>query len=229
MAWWIPLAASVIGGIATARAGRRNIRAAQAEAQRAFEERQEQRRVLNEQMDVYKAQQFRNPFAENVFEDLTVNQQQAQFQAQQGEQQRANIMQNLRGAAGGSGIAGLAQALANQGQLQTQRISASIGQQEAANQKMAAQGQLNVQRGDEMLQRMNVDRESTLLGVRFGQATGANEAYAQAQKNVMGARTSAASANAEAFSNLTNTLGQTTFPTFNSDGSVKTKGSYTPY
>ena len=44
-------------------------------------------------------------------------------------------MQGLRGAAGGSGIAGLAQALANQGQLQTQRISASIGQQEAANQK----------------------------------------------------------------------------------------------
>ena len=118
MAWWIPLAASVIGGIATAKAGRRNIRAAQEEAQRAFEERQQQRQVLNEQMDVYKAQQFRNPFAENVFEDLTVNQQQAQFQAQQGEQQRSNIMQSLRGAAGGSGIAGLAQTLANQGQLQ---------------------------------------------------------------------------------------------------------------
>jgi len=229
MAWWIPLAASVIGGIATAKAGRRNIRAAQAEAQRAFEERQEQRKVLNEQMDVYKAQQFRNPFAENVFEDLTVNQQQAQFQAQRGEQQRANIMQNLRGAAGGSGIAGLAQALANQGQLQTQRISASIGQQEAANQKMAAQGQLNVQRGDEMLQRMNVDRESTLLGMRFGQATGSNEAYAQAQKNVMGARTSAASANAQAISNIVGTVGQTTFPTYNKETNKFEGGSYTPY
>ena len=34
---------------------------------------------------------------ENVYEDLTVNQQQAQFQAQQGSQQRANIMQNMRG------------------------------------------------------------------------------------------------------------------------------------
>ena len=53
---------------------------------------------------------------ENVYEDLTVNQQQAQFQAQQGNQQRANIMQNMKGAAGGSGIAGLAQLLANQGQ-----------------------------------------------------------------------------------------------------------------
>ena len=196
------MAVSVIGGIQQRKAGRRNISAAQEESQRAFEERQQQRQVLNEQMDVYKAQQFRNPFAENVFEDLTVNQQQAQFQAQQGDQQRANIMQGLRGAAGSSGIAGLAQTLANQGQLQAKQISASIGQQESANQKAAAQGQLNVQRGDEMLQRMNVDRESTILGMRFGQATGANEAYAQAQQNVMGARTSANSANASALGNI---------------------------
>lgn len=226
MAWWIPLAASVIGGIATAKAGRRNIRAAQEEAQRAFEERQQQRQVLNEQMDVYKAQQFRNPFAENVFEDLTVNQQQAQFQAQQGEQQRSNIMQSLRGAAGGSGIAGLAQTLANQGQLQAKQISTSIGQQESANQRMAAQGQLQVQKGDQLLQNMNVDRESTILGMRFGQATGANEAYAQAQKNIMGARTSAASANAQSISNIVGTVSKTTFPTFNADGSIKTPGNF---
>jgi|TARA_R100000084_G_scaffold58332_1_gene24834 hypothetical protein len=211
MAWWIPLAASAVGAIATARAGRRNIRFAQQEAQRAFEERQEQRRILNEQMDVYKSQKFINPFAENVFEDLTVNQQQAQFQAQQGAQQRANIMESLRSSAGGSGIAGLAQTLANQGQLQAQQISASIGQQEAANQRLAAQGELNVQRGEEALQRMNVDRESTILGMRFGQATGANEAYAQAQKNIMGARTSALSANTEALTNVVSTLGRTDF------------------
>ena len=94
---------------------------------------------------------------------------------------------------------------------------------------MAAQGQLNVQRGDEMLQRMNVDRESTLLGMRFGQATGANEAYAQAQKNVMGARTSAASANAEAISNIVGTVGQTTFPKYNKTTGKFEGGSYTPY
>ena len=76
-----------------------------------------------------------NPYAnmENVMEDLTVNQQQAQFETQQGQQQRANIMQQMGGAAGGSGVAGLAQALANQGQLQTQQTSASIGQQERQN------------------------------------------------------------------------------------------------
>ena len=82
-----------------------------------------------------------NPYAnmQNTMEDLTVNQQQAQFVAQQGAQTRANVMQNMRGAAGSSGIAGLAQAMANQGQQAAQQASASIGQQEASNQRAAAQ------------------------------------------------------------------------------------------
>ena len=81
-----------------------------------------------------------NPYAnlENTMEDLTVNQQQAQFEKQMAQQSQANVMQGMRGAAGGSGIAGLAQAMANQGSMQAQRASASIGQQEAANQKAKA-------------------------------------------------------------------------------------------
>ena len=67
---------------------------------------------------------------ENRFEDMTVDMQAAEFQAQQGQQQRANILQSLRGAVGTSGIAGLAQSLANQGALQAQQISAGISQQE---------------------------------------------------------------------------------------------------
>ena len=47
-------------------------------------------------------------------------------------------MGNMNAAAGGSGIAGLAQAMANQQAQNTQAASASIGQQEAANQRMAA-------------------------------------------------------------------------------------------
>ena len=89
-----------------------------------------------------------NRFAENVYEDLTVNQQQAQFMAQQGAQQRADTLQQLRGTAGSSGIAGLAQVMANQGQLQTQQAAASIGQHESRNQQLAAQGQLRVQSGE---------------------------------------------------------------------------------
>ena len=82
-----------------------------------------------------------NEFAglENTMEDLTVNQQQAQFEAEQFQQSQANIMEGMRGAAGGSGIAATVQALAGQGQLQAQQASASIGQQESANQMAAAQ------------------------------------------------------------------------------------------
>ena len=71
---------------------------------------------------------FKNPYQnmENTMEDLKVNTQQAEFQAQQFQQSQANIMQSLQGAAGGSGIAALAQTLANQGQLNLQKASASI-------------------------------------------------------------------------------------------------------
>ena len=106
---------------------------------------------------------------ENRFEDMTVDMRAADFQVQQGQQQRANIMQALRGAAGGSGIAALAQAMANQGALQTQAISANIGQQERQNQIMAAKmaGQIDMtERGGEaMVQSAEMGRQSTLLGI----------------------------------------------------------------
>tara|TARA_R100000541_G_scaffold13400_3_gene22388 strand:+ start:2147 stop:2836 length:690 start_codon:yes stop_codon:yes gene_type:complete len=226
MAWWIPLAASVIGGIMTNKAGKRNIRMAREDAAKAFAEQQKQQKLLAGQMDEYKSQSFSNPYAENVFEDLTVNQKQAQFQSQQGNQQRSDLLQNLKGAAGGSGIAGLAQSLANQGVLQTQRISASIGQQESANQRAAAQGQLRVQQGEEMLQNKNADMQSTLLGMQYGQATGANQNYQQMQQNVYGARSSAAAANADAVQGVVSTVSNTTFPTFNKQSGKFEGGSY---
>tara|TARA_R110002012_G_scaffold171270_3_gene335980 strand:- start:1308 stop:2222 length:915 start_codon:yes stop_codon:yes gene_type:complete len=139
---------------------------------------------------------MQNQYAENVFEDLTVNQQQAQFQAQQGQQQRANIMQGLRGAAGGSGIAGLAQAMANQGQLQTQQISASIGQQESLNQKLRAQGAQQVQvgaaavdlqrrQGEAMVTEAETGRQATLLGMEYGQLQSAQAGVQAAYGNQM--------------------------------------------
>ena len=76
-----------------------------------------------------------SPFSqlEDPFEDLTINKQEAEFQAQQEQQALANTMQGLQGAAGGSGIAGLAQAMANQQSKNLQRASADIGQQERQN------------------------------------------------------------------------------------------------
>jgi hypothetical protein len=139
---------------------------------------------------------------ENVMEDVTVNLQQAQFQAQQGAQQRANIMNVMRGAAGGSGIAALAQSMANQGQLQAQQISASIGQQEAALQRATAQEAMRIQeaeragaasvdlqqrQGEAMVQQAESGRAATLLGMEYGALQGAREGMMAAQQNQMSA------------------------------------------
>ncbi len=133
-----------IGGILQGLFGRKKRRAAQRKAKKEYDK----QRALYQALDTSNlAAGFKNQFAgmENTYEDLTVNQQQAEFEAQQGAQSRANIMQNLRGAAGGSGIAGLAQVMANQSQLATQRASATIGQQESANQRLASQGAARIQ------------------------------------------------------------------------------------
>ena len=127
--------------------------------------------------DFYK--DISNPYAnmnmENFAEDLTVNQQQAEFEKQQAMQSEANIMQGMQGAAGGSGIAGLAQAMANQGAQRAQRASASIGQQEAANQQARVRGAQDVQRRREMQAGGQLQAQQ----LRAGGATAAQQARAQ--------------------------------------------------
>ena len=148
---------------------------------------------LEIQKQKYREFQFKNPYEniESQMEDLTVDTRAAEFQAQQGQQQRANIMQGLRGAAGGSGIAGIAQALASQGQLQAQQISASIGQQERQNQMLAAQEASTIDMtergGIAALQEMEMSRQSTLLGIQMGQTSGANAALQASYANQMSA------------------------------------------
>jgi hypothetical protein len=113
-------------------------------------------------------------------EDLTVNQQQSQMVNQQGQQQRADIMNQMKGAAGGSGIASLAQAMAQQGQLASQKSAASIGQQESANQMASARQAATVQgkerSGDVMSRNWERDSVSTQLGMSQ------NEVAAERQK-----------------------------------------------
>ena len=86
---------------------------------------------------------MKNYFAglENTMEDLTINQQEADYMRYQQQQSQANIMQQLRGAAGGSGIAGLAQAMSNQSAINSAKSAASIGQQERANEVARASQQ----------------------------------------------------------------------------------------
>tara|TARA_R110002020_G_scaffold96357_3_gene230814 strand:+ start:189 stop:875 length:687 start_codon:yes stop_codon:yes gene_type:complete len=190
-------AALIVGGVGMISSGisaARNRADAKTAAKDAKIEQDKQNALLEKQKASYKAMKFTNPYKnmENVYEDLTVNQQEAQFQSQQGAQQRANIMQSLKGAAGATGAAGLAQSLANQGALQTQRISASIGKQESVNQLAAAKGagavQIAEKQGDQMVQQFKADRQTTLLGMQMGQASGANAAAMQAQMNEINAK-----------------------------------------
>jgi len=127
---------------------------------------------------------------ENRFEDMTVDMRAADFQAQQGQQQRANILQGLRGAAGSSGVAGLAQSLANQGALQSQQIAAGISQQERQNQMLAAQEGSRIdmtQRGAGMqLQQMEMagaseQQKMILAGQAQAQQLGVSQINQQAQ------------------------------------------------
>ena len=139
----------------------------------------------------YEDFEFTNPYEniENRFEDITVDMRAADFQAQQGQQQRANIMQSLRGTAGSSGIAGLAQSLANQGQLQSQQIAAGIGQQERQNKMLAAQEGARIdmtQRGGQAaVQAAEAGQQATLLGMDYGALAGASKGYQGALANQM--------------------------------------------
>ena len=125
---------------------------------------------LNSRKSTFEGLDTSNPYTnmENTMEDLTINQQESQMINQQGQQQRANIMGQMKGAAGGSGVAALAQAMAQQGQLASQKSAASIGQQESANQKMMASEASR-------LQGMERDKASTLLGMAQGDFAGASE------------------------------------------------------
>ena len=192
--------ASGVGGIFQGLIGRKKRRREQQAAQEKYDQMMSQYQQLdtsNLYADV--ENQFRN--MENTMEDLTINQQQAQFEAQQGMQQRADIMANLRGAAGGSGIAGLAQALANQGQLATQRASASIGMQESRNQMAAAQQAAKLQMaervgeakaeqlrlsGAERARGLEYQKTSTQLGMSQQELAARNQAIAQANAALYG-------------------------------------------
>jgi len=126
---------------------------------------------------------------ENKYEDITVNQQQAQFEAQQNQQNQANIMNQLSGAAGGSGIASLAQSMANQGQLSSQKAAASIGAQEARNQQLvageASRNQQLERAGEQVSQQRGIDKTATLLGMSQQRKAGADEARAVAKQQAM--------------------------------------------
>ena len=162
--------------------------------QRAAERKEEAARAeMNRLRNVYANLDTSNPFLnqENVMEDLTVNQQQAEFQKQQFQQSQANILDGLRGSAGGGGVAALAQQLAQSGQLQAQQASADIGRQESANQmakaQMAGQLQAKEREGELISRAQEKEKQSTLLGMAQQETAAYADQAAAAQAAKMGA------------------------------------------
>lgn len=142
---------------------------------------------LDKHKDMFASLDTSNPYTdlENTMEDLTVNQKEAEFSKQQSMQSQANIMQGMRGAAGGSGIAGLAQAMANQGSLDAQRSAASIGKQEQQNQMARQQEAGKIQgleREGELISRQaEMGKVSSLLGMSADELANAKQERADAQ------------------------------------------------
>lgn len=159
-----------IGGIIQGLVGRRKRRNEQRRAKAQY---LKQKRAFSAFDTSNLAAGFQNTFKgmQNTFEDLTVNQKQAQFESQQNQQNQANIMSNFAGAAGGSGIASLAQVIANQSQLATQKASASIGLQESRNEMMsakaAASNQAMERKGEMQAQTMRLKGADSARNLRY--------------------------------------------------------------
>ena len=200
----IGIGASILGSVFGAISAGKQKRIAERKARNA-------KKRLDRQKEIYRNLDTSNPFLnmtntmsdlENTMEDLTVNQQQAEFQAQQFQQSQSNILSTLRESAGSSGIASLAQSLAQQGQIASQQAGASIGQQEAANQRAAAAqaGRLQMaeageasriqgmeRQGEVMSRQQELNKQSTLLGMAQQETAAYNAQAGQAQQAKMDA------------------------------------------
>ena len=146
-------------------------------------------------MGEYKSQKFQkldiSDYAqENVYEDLRVDTEAADYAREQFQQQQANIMAGMRGVAGSSGIAGLAQVLSNQAQQQARETRLTIGQQIRENERirLAEQARLNQQqRSLEHAEavgarQFEMDKMTTLIGVAGSKVSGAQTQIAQRQQ-----------------------------------------------
>lgn len=172
-------AAAIIGGLGQVAGGLIGSGRRRREAREAAKE-------LRKRQAQYEAIDTSNVFAdlENTAEEMTVNQQAANFMAQQQQQGLANVLDSMNAAAGGSGIAALAQAMANQQNVNLQKASADIGKQEqniqlaAANQ--ANQIQFAKAKGELMSRNAERDKIGTFMGMAQNRLAGAQAAQQQA-------------------------------------------------
>ena len=134
-------------------------------------------------------QGLQNPYTENIYEDLSVNTRSADYLREQQQQSQANIMQQMRGAAGGSGVAGLAQAMASLSDKQAREASARISDQETANEKLRLKGADQRRTADFSLDKLkresafDIDKLQRTTDFEIQQAKIQGDMFAQQQRD----------------------------------------------
>lgn len=177
----------IIAGVAAA-SGLTKIGMAIAGRKKRIQEQKAANRELQQRRDAYESLDTSNPYLnmENTMEDLTVNQQQAQFEKDMAQQQQANMLGSIQQS--GSFTAGNIQAMVNAGSQQARRASASIGQQEAANQRaersMAGKIQSMEREGEVYSRGLKKDKTETLFGMAMTRSKEADEARQRAAQMI---------------------------------------------
>ena len=124
---------------------------------------------------------------ENTAEDLTVNQQASQFQAQQTD---GALAQGLDAIVAGGGGGGGAQAIAAAALQSKQGISANIAAQESQNQVARAQqasaNQARDLQGQEDLQSQQYTQQGEMMNMAGVELTQANQARNQNRNMILG-------------------------------------------
>lgn len=180
-------AAAIVGGVA----GLAKASIGIAQGAKARKRATEAKKQMEADKEKYMNMPIVNPYEglENTMEDLTVETQAADFAAQKSAQARANIMDEMKGAAGGSGIAALAQTLSNQAAQEAQAASATIASQEKANQDAERAEAGNIQdlerQGEIQKQNLERDRMATALGMSQAELTGEQQNVADANAMIM--------------------------------------------
>ena len=118
----------------------------------------------------------------NPYEDLKASTTAANWQKKGIQEQQANIMQQFKSAAGGSGVAGLAQSMANQGAKGLGQISAGLAQQEQGIEAQKAQGEQFVQQADYQAELAKGSAEMEAQKIRLQGAADARDLTLQAKQ-----------------------------------------------
>lgn len=197
---YIPLIAAGIGAASASKTRK----AAQRQADLDRKERDEAKADFDKRIEKYEKSEF-VPLdldklkTENVFEDMDLTEgvlPAADYAREQFQQQQANIMQGLRGTAGASGIAGLAQSLSMQAADQSRQTGITIGQQLAQGRKLALmeKSEKQAQERQVILSNMQgknafeLDKMATLMGVAGERTYAAGASLAQQQSNILALR-----------------------------------------